>query len=399
VPGQLAGRDATIVVHGVEQTAVAFEISPTRIRILPRQRVPGGIEVKIDVFDQTAAVVLTSNAELISDLQSRRSAFADRYARVSFDLAQAKLDRVARVDDELQSLGAAQPDGPDLLARARRHLELAAAALGRSDWPAASDQSAAALQSLRVLQRAHWETAVRQLSSPVSSPHTICFQTLPEHWRMVARLGRTPPASAANLLRSGDFEDFDTMLVEGWQHAQRDMPGIRASAELHPADRGGKYALRLWAFPEAGQEAPAVLTRSPVSVTSPPLTVHGGQIVHIGGWVRIVSPVARTLDGVLLYDSQTGPAGAIRWTDPTDGWQRFELIREIHESGELTITAALSGLGEIQLDDLHVIAHSPRLEPSVPPAAQSAADDDSPWSGPRRLLERFPGFGGGSGRR
>jgi hypothetical protein len=396
VPGQLAGRDATVVVHGVEQTARAFEISPTQIRVLPRQRVPGGIQVKLAVFDQTAAIVLTSNPSLISELNGRRSAFVDRYARVSLDLAQAKLDRVAAVDTDLQSLGVGLPDGPDLLARARRHIELAVAALERSDWPAAVDQSAAAMQTLRILQRAHWEKAVRPLSSPVSSPHTVCFQTLPEHWAMVARLGRTPPATEQNLLRSGDFEDFDTMLVERWQHAQRGIDGIRANAELHPADRGGKYALRLWAFPEAGREAPAVLTRSPVSVTSPPITVHGGQIVHIGGWVRIVSPIARTLDGVLLYDSQSGPAGAIRWTDPTNGWQRFEMIREIHESGELTITAALCGLGEIQFDDLQVVAINPRLDPSgasAPRSAAAPAAADSPWSGPRRLLEQFPGFG------
>jgi hypothetical protein len=210
---------------------------------------------------------------------------------------------------------------------------------------------------------------------------------------MLARLGRTPLPADQNLLRSGDFEDFDTMLVEGWQHAQREMDGIRANAELHPADRGGKYALRLWAFPEAGSEAPVVLTKSPVSVTSPPITVHGGQIVHIGGWVRVGSPIARTLDGVLLYDNLTGPAGAIRWTDPTGGWQRFEMVREVHESGELRLTAALSGLGEIQFDDLHVIAHNPQVEPSAGPPRQAATPNDGPWSGPRRLLERIPGFG------
>ncbi|HUG91106.1 MAG TPA: hypothetical protein VML55_09745, partial [Planctomycetaceae bacterium] len=392
VPGQLAARDATVVVHGVEESAFAFQVSPTGIRNLPRVRVPGGIQVKLDVFDQTAAIVLTSNPALMTELERRRAGLAEPYARASLELAEAKLGRVAHVDAELQALGVAQPDGADLLARAGRHVELARAALTRTDLATVAEQSAAAMQSMRLLQRAHWETAVRNLSSPASSPHTICFQTLPDHWRMIARLGRTPPRTGEqNLLRSGDFEDFDTMVVEGWQHTQTPIDGLRADAELHPADRGGKYALRLWAFPEAGREAPAVLTKSPVTVTSPPITVHGGQIVHVGGWVRVATPIARTLDGVLLYDNLTGPAGALRWTDPTDGWQRFELVREIHESGQLTITAALSGLGEIQFDDLQVIAHNPRLEPSVAPLQQAA--DDSPWSGPRRLLERFPGFG------
>jgi hypothetical protein len=47
------------------------------------------------------------------------------------------------------------------------------------------------MQLLRILQHAHWSDAAHRLYSPVSSPHTLCFQTLPDHWNMIARFGRT----------------------------------------------------------------------------------------------------------------------------------------------------------------------------------------------------------------
>ncbi|MBW3543864.1 MAG: hypothetical protein KY476_26750, partial [Planctomycetes bacterium] len=162
-------------------------------------------------------------------------------------------------------------------------------------------------------------------------------------------------------------------------------------AELFPARREGRYALRLWAFPEAGTEPPTALARSPVIVTSPPLTVRAGQIVHISGWLHLATPITRTPDGVLVYDSLSGPAGAIRFSQATP-WQRFELIREVHASGELTITCALSGLGEVRFDDLRVIAHEPRADSPPPPVAEQPPADGSRWSGPIDLLERFPYF-------
>ena len=51
-------------------------------------------------------------------------------------------------------------------------------------------QCQGAMQSLRILQRAHWEAAIAERSSAIASPYTISFQTLPEHWRFVVELAR-----------------------------------------------------------------------------------------------------------------------------------------------------------------------------------------------------------------
>ena len=246
------------------------------------------------------------------------------------------------------------------------------------------------MQSLRVLQRAHWNDAVRHLSSPVSSPHTICFQTLPDHWRMIARIGRVPVEADSNLLRSGNFEDIDTMVVEGWKHKQHRQEGIHAAAELvpesRPNSRKSKYCLRLVAVPATGSDPPAVIEHSPVQVTTPPLTVHSGQILHVSGWVRVAAPAVGNLDGAMVYDSLAGPAGALRWQEQT-AWQPFQMIREVRQSGPFTVTFALNGLGELQLDDVRVVPLNLPTDPS-PPA--SPADDRSKRSKAFDFLNRLP---------
>ena len=56
----------------------------------------------------------------------------------------------------------------------------------------------------------------------------------------------------------------------------------------------------------------------------------------------------------MLYDSLGGLAGALRWRTIAP-WQKFELVRDVPETCELTLTMALSGLGEIRFDVLEVI--------------------------------------------
>ena len=49
-----------------------------------------------------------------------------------------------------------------------------------------------------------------------------------------------------------------------------------------------------------------------------------------------------------------GPATALRWRSKSD-WQMFDLTREVYETTELTLTMALSGLGDVRFDDLEII--------------------------------------------
>ena len=390
VPGQMAANDASIIVPPFDVSASAWEISPTGIRNLQHKPAPGGKQITLKKFDQTAAVILTSDREIIAQLRRKVETLAEPSARISVALAKAKLERVAQVDEGLQTLGVTQPDAPQILARSRQLVGFAEEALGRRDYHGARQMAADAMQIQRILQRAHWNDAVRRLSSPVSSPHTICFQTLPDHWRLVARLGESRMDNNNNLLRSGNFEDIDTMVVEKWQHTQKRIDGVRAAAELYPGAKEGRYSLRLVAVPVPGKELPAVLPQNPVTVTTPPVMVQSGQVVSVSGWVRVTSPISHTLDGALLYDNLGGPISAQRWQAASD-WQRFSLIREVHQSGSFTVTMTLGGLGEIQFDDLKIIPHDPRTQPPTAPSPP-LADPRNPFMSPLRLLQQIPKF-------
>jgi len=392
VPGPMAANDARIVVPGVGDASHAFEISTTKIEELQCPRVTGGKEVTLKKFDMTSVILFTDNPALVERLREKVAQLAGPSARVRIDLARAKLERVMEVDRRLRQYGRGQPDANNIFNAAKGLLDRAEAAWQSHQYHTARSQAADCLQLLRILQQACWTDAAHRMQTPVSSPHTLCFQTLPDHWDMLARLGRARHAGGKNLFHSGDFEDFDTLVAEGLKHMQTDIPGIRSAAELYPRPHQGKYCLRLIAVPETGQDPPTVVNERPVSVVTPPVTVYRGQLVYISGWVKMAAPALCNLDGAVLYDSIGGPASALRWRSQAD-WKKFELVREVSETTDLTLTIALSGLGEIRLDDLQIIpletdSESPSEEkpgnPSGKPGKNGITD----------FLKKFQMFGG-----
>jgi hypothetical protein len=387
VPGQMAAMKATVVVPPVSETDAAFLVSTTSVHALPHKRVAGGMRIELSKFDQTAAVVITSDRMLIDVLRQKAETLAQSSAETMLALARAKYERVVAVDQDLQSLGAGQPDGPQITARSRQSLAEAEEALGRGQYKLASEHAGDSMQALRILQRAYWNDAVRSLSSPLSSPHTLCFQTLPDHWRLMRRVAAEGD-SGTNLLRSGDFEDFDTVVAEGWRHEQNEVPGVQAGAELYPSARQGHYAMRLAAVPLVGQTPPAVMPASPVTVTTPPMEVRSGQVLHVSGWVRVPRPITGSLDGAVLYDSIAGSAAALRWTGEAGGeWRRFLFLREVPQAGSYTLTLELAGLGEVHFDDVRVVAFDPQTELAEP---TPTAPGENPLAYPLRLLDRLP---------
>jgi len=384
VPGKLAANNARVVVRGISQSASAWLVTTTGVRSLVRERVTGGIRITIPKFDQTAAVILTSDRRLIDALRERVQKTAPISARLGTALARAKLKRVREVNSQLEQLGLQQPDAPQLLHKAGAMVARSQSARKRGDYASAWRDSANALQLLRILQRAHFNDAVRSLASPVASPSALCFQTLPEHWRLLRQVRGRRSEQADNILRSGDFEDIDTMIAEGWKHTQHKHSAVRAVAELYPKGKQGSYSLRLVAAPIPGNDPPVYLSQPPVTVHSPPMRVRSGQMVRISGWVNVATPLVGNPEGALLYENITGPRRALRWTTTT-GWQRFTLWRTVRQSGTLRLTFSLHGMGEIRFDDVQVKLYDP---PAA--MAQQPADDTSTESAQSRWFDRLP---------
>ena len=321
-------------------------------------------------------------------------------------MAKEKLNRVRIADDVLTKLGAGQPDAPQLLAQARANIQKAegifpgdvldraiaqARETGYRKSPNSADvvqlrkrfdeaarYSQTAMQSLRILQKAHWETATHRLKSPVGSPHTLCFQTLPDHWRLIATLGKSATRASENLLSKGDFEvlDFPTLSRFGWQSTPTNLPsGVRAAVQVLAATGRDSRCLRLVAAPDTNGDPPNVLDVAPLTLTAPPMAVRAGQVLHIGGWVRVASAITGSLDGVTLSDNLTGRTGAWHWHEKRE-WQRFEMLREVYQDGPFVMTIALHGLGDVQFDDLQVIAHDPPEESQLATHTESAAEPE-----------------------
>ncbi len=407
VPGQLAAPGATIDVASVPETAFAYEITTTRIASLTSEPIAGGRRVKLPAFDTTAAIIVTSDPSVIADLKRKMESLQAQSARNWIELAKAKLNRVRIADDELTKLGAGQPDAPQLLAQARANIQKAegifpgdaleraiaqAREAGQRKSPNSADvvqlrkrfdeaarYSQTALQSLRILQKAHWETATHRLKSPVGSPHTLCFQTLPDHWRLIATLGKSTTRASENLLTNGDFEvfDFPTLSQSGWQSVPTVLPtGVRAAVQvLNATGRDGR-CLRLVAAPDTNNDSPNMLDMPPITLIAPPIAVRAGQVLHISGWVRIASAITGSFDGVTFSDNLTGRSGAWHWQEKRE-WQRFEMLREAYQDGPFALTITLHGLGDVQFDHLEVIAHDPPGESRLATHTESATEPES----------------------
>lgn len=379
VPGQMASQTVDIVIPGVPDTATIWKVSTTGVSTVRRQSGSTGARVTLENFDQIATLVISTDPNWGTLLRNRISQIGDTNARLWYELARAKLQRVQRVDAELQHMGHGIPDSPQLIARASSHLAMASQRLrdgsnaGRGVTQASFStsyaattstpdfvriQCQAAMQSLRILQRAHWEAAIEERSSAIASPYTISYQTLPEHWRFVRRVGATHFAGYENRLPAGNFENTDTarMIADGWSNQQEDIDGVRAAAELASMGSQAGFALRLLAVPNTNAEIPVALEGIPIALTTPPLPMKAGQIVHISGRIRIQARPAASIEGVTVTESLTGSKA--RWKK-TRGWETFELIREVTTDSDLRLRLTLHGLGEVLFDDLKIVASTP----------------------------------------
>jgi len=402
-PGRMAANDAKIIAEGGGESARAWEITLTGVRQLEALRVAGGRQVSLDKFDVSTAILFTTNQEAVEQIREKIKTLAEPAARFTLELAQTKNDRVAAIDEELRKLGRGQDsDSHYILRKVRNLISQSSKLLQAQRYHEARLAACDALQNLRILQYAHWSFAAhwpfvaQRLNSPVTSQHTICFQTLPDHWDMATRSSRTLSSPIKNLLRTGDCEDRDGMVEEGWKRTENEIAGIKSTGELDTGAHQGRYCLRLAAGPVAGgKDVPAVLAERPVTVTTPPVTVYKGQIVHISGWVKVVSPIVANLDGAILYDSIGGPGSALHWKNVTP-WKQFELIREVTETTDLTLTISLTGLGDVRFDDLQIVPLDVEAEPArggAPNGKQVSRPGTAvPWD----FLKRLPGRSGKS---
>jgi hypothetical protein len=355
VPGQSAASQLTLVVPEVPASATPWQITPAEVRTLIYERTLGGTRVTIPEFGMTAAILFTAENHptgIVVYLQDQVRKLREQAAHWAHDLAETELDKVTKVQTQLEADGHTLPDAKALMDQARQRLRTCVEHFNGKDYRQAYQEAERAVRPLRILMRAQWHEATKGLDSPVASPYAVSFYTLPRHWKFMEAFRQSQ--RGANVLRGGDFEVHPEQTDEAWTVQEAKLDDVVLTARrVGDGPHDGRQCLMLDVRLKDPAARTKALERTFLAINSPMVRLPAGTPVAISGWVRIPQPIGASVDGALLYDSAGGEPLAIRLTGAT-GWKRFTLYRQVPASGQIYVTMALTGLGTVYFDDLRI---------------------------------------------
>lgn len=367
VMGPVSSRAVSFEDAGGTALAQAYEIDRAAgLTPLSDARRPGSVRVTLRNVVNAAMVVLTQDPLVVNHLAKQT---ADNYreaARLRYELAAQQLSTVNEI---LRQLPNATPAASGATFQSlvkdevQANLARAKDALESGDARTSHLYLERAEQGAAKVRRAIWDQAAGGFSTSTSSPFCSFFATLPVHAQVAQRL---PAAQwSANALAGGDFEDLDHMRRSGWRHQRDSQSPLVSQVELSPEiARSGRAALRIRVGADANATAPVAIESAPVWVTSAPVPVVRGQMVRIHGWVRLPQGVSGSRDGLLIADTIGGLALAHRIREAPQ-WQEFALYRVAPSNGEISVTFAMTGIGEAWLDDVSILLVQPPTDAST----------------------------------
>lgn len=369
----------TLLVPGVPEAHRPWEITHSTLRPLDHRRVTGGVSMTLDNFHAAAVILVSGDPAATAHVQEIVRRTAPTAALLARSQAAAAIARSSRLAAELPRQALGHLPVTEMLAEAQRDATRAEAVLQ-------SDPAAAVLLLERSraiagqLERLFWERGVTATGSIVASPLTASAASLPDHWRLIEALATA--TTGPDLLVGGGMERIDLLAENGWRHVVQPSPTIETGVELatrRPAE--GERSLRMIAAAADPEQAPLVVETPPIWITTPPIRAAAGTLLEISAQVWVPGRVEGSVDGLLVFDSYGGPALAER-VNKTDSWRRLVLYRVVPpaaatetdraaEPPPLTVTFALTGLGEARIDAVAIrpLIRSGAGGASVRPAA------------------------------
>jgi hypothetical protein len=355
-------KSVSVVVPGVSASDRAYVVSLADIQPIRITHTSSGSRIVLEDAPHAAAIVITQDQLAINHLYRTLDELnKDGAVRLKYDVARRRLGHAVEIDRKLSELGHPLASAVASIQEAQTDLQQAARLLESNDQKRCFELTTKAERAIARIRRGHWEQTVAAFPTPAASPCVAQFTTLPLHWVAADRIRKGQ--WGVNVQAAGDMESLDQMLKAGWQQQRLTAEDIGAAVAtdvtLSLTDpHSGRSALRLQAWATDTRKAPQALERPPIWVTSSPIPVRQGQVVRIHGFANVPKRLGASTDGLLIFDSLSGSDLGDR-IRATQGWRAFTLYRAVPQNGNLTITFALTGLGEASLDDLAVSVLEP----------------------------------------
>ena len=392
-PGQMAINNLILRVPAPE-SAQAFEVSLGGVKWLNIERVPGGKQITVPDFGNTAIVVVTTDFSLFARFEASVNALRSKAIFMAIEQAQIHFNQVEEIHRRLadDDHNPKNSSAFELLQASRKFIKSADEALQREDYPLAWSEARRASRPLRILMRLHFDTAYNEIADitgqsfgeeprvkptdkpkdppkvpkpkgpfpptlvlPVSSPPLVAFNMLPRQylwndWIRKYRFGR-------NELTGGTFEAKDPVSAPGWIVEQHPIEGVYGAIKPFPGGWKGKQVLRFMVRPtqEDGIDNLApFLDEMPIALVSPPVQVYADEIVRISVDILNIRGINPGGGGIIVRPSIGGETLQFRSVQVFPDWRKVVLYRQAPADGPLTVTLGLAGFGDVFFDDLRI---------------------------------------------
>lgn len=375
----------TLTMPGTPSSTHVYRLSTLGMEPLVHKRVTGGTHIAVEAAGVCSMIVLTQDPLVLNRVARDLAALEAQQAKLHYEIVARKVEvtqqAIGRIPDN------AFPTGQRSLGLATASLQQALRLIAANDRRGAEKYIVEADRHATIAQYGHWQFATQAFATAVESPLCTSFATLPAHYELAERLRMA--SWSENVLGGGDMERLDALMQAGWRHVRDPNVQLTSSVELAPQSHSGQSSLHLRAFP-AQQEAPTIVETPPVWVVTPAIAVGQNKMVRIRGYVRTSAAISASHDGVMVFDSLGGQALATR-IKAAETWRQFTLYRVAPTDANVTVTFALTGIGEAWIDDVDItVLNLP--QPRVPPSSQPSFGDDAPEeiAPPRIRAEELP---------
>lgn len=355
--GPSAAAPLTMVVPSPASSPQIYRLTPGGLRTISSRRVAGGIRLTLDEVHLVNLVAIAQDPLVLNHLAGSLAGSRAELARLTRDTAIGQIDLVERIHRQQAGPVASSADEPRFQ-QIRANLQHSQYLLEAQDYAAAFEFAEKSLEGLAYIRRRNWENAASSFACPAASPYCTTLAALPLHWELARRLQAAPNWSG-NLLPAGDFENLTYLYQSGWQNLASEARNVTTAVELSSlSPYRGNSSLRMVVMPTADGDPPVAMETPPLRIVSAPVSARRGQLVRWHGWIRIPRRLDGSSDGFMMYDSITGACLALRH-DATDGWEPFIAYRAAVQDGPVSLTFALTGVGEVFLDDVEVALRDP----------------------------------------